>query len=102
MRKLRNYPTRLLGLTLALIGMASWIAISICPVAAKPRIHSECGASDEPLFRTAGFFAAGTFPVAVVAGDFNGDGKPDLAVANFGAVFFSGSVSLLLGDGMGG
>jgi len=84
MRKPRHYPTRLLGLTLALIGMASWIAISSCPVAAKPRIHSERGASDEPLFQTAGFFAAGTFPVYVVAGDFNGDGRLDLAAANTG------------------
>jgi len=52
-----------------------------------------------------GFSAAGGSPVAVglspiglVVGDFNMDGKPDLAVANFD----NGSVSILLGNGSGG
>ncbi len=34
-------------------------------------------------FRNAVKYAAGNNPFAVVAGDFNGDGKLDLAVANF-------------------
>jgi FG-GAP-like repeat len=42
-------------------------------------------------------FAAGINPQSVVVGDFNGDGVPDLAVANFG----SSSVSVLLGRGDG-
>jgi uncharacterized repeat protein (TIGR01451 family) len=42
-------------------------------------------------------YAVGTSPSAVVVGDFNGDGKPDLAVANSG----SGNVSILLGSGNG-
>lgn len=42
------------------------------------------------------FFVVGTGPEAVAAGDFNGDGRPDLAVANF----LSGSVSILLGNGL--
>ena len=42
-------------------------------------------------------FAAGTTPSTVVIGDFNGDGRPDLAVANL----FSNSVSILLGTGAG-
>ena len=33
-------------------------------------------------FQTAQNFAAGSSPVSVAVGDFNGDGKPDLAVAN--------------------
>ncbi len=41
--------------------------------------------------------AVGTQPSSVVAADFNGDGKTDLAVANFG----SNNVSLLLGNGDG-
>src|SRR2546427_325773 len=43
--------------------------------------------------------AAGYFPAAVVVSDFNGDGKADLAVANFTNQF---GVTILLGDGNGG
>src|SRR5207249_2462038 len=40
---------------------------------------------------------AGTQPASVAVGDFNGDGKQDLAVANF----FPNTVSILLGNGAG-
>src|SRR5689334_4835000 len=41
-------------------------------------------------------------PVYMAVGDFNGDGKPDLAVANYGAPGFPGNnVSILLGNGNG-
>jgi hypothetical protein len=39
-------------------------------------------------------YPAGTNPVSVAVGDFNGDGWPDLAVANY----FSNDVSILLND----
>ena len=39
--------------------------------------------------------AAGSSPVAVAVGDFNGDGRPDVAAANAG----SNTVSVLLNDG---
>ena len=42
-------------------------------------------------------YAAGTNPISVAIADINGDGKPDLAVANYG-----GDVSVLLGNGKGG
>lgn len=42
--------------------------------------------------------SVGTLPRALVTGDFNSDGKPDLAVANVQ----SGSVTILLGNGGGG
>ena len=45
-------------------------------------------------------FLVGPDPISIAAGDLNGDGNQDLAVANFGG-FFSGSVSILLGNGMG-
>lgn len=40
----------------------------------------------------------GTNPIAVTSGDLNRDGRPDLAVANYG----SNSVTVLIGDGSGG
>jgi hypothetical protein len=42
-------------------------------------------------------FAAGIFPLSVAVGDLNGDGKPDLAVANFRG----NSVGVLFGNGDG-
>src|SRR5437667_69750 len=42
-------------------------------------------------------YGVGLFPTSVAVADFNGDGKPDLAVANY----FSNSVSLLFGNGDG-
>jgi hypothetical protein len=39
-------------------------------------------AANTPLFKTPQTFQAGLNPVAVMGGDFNGDSKADLAVAN--------------------
>ena len=57
---------------------------------------------------TAGFqpavdYSTGAAPKAVAIGDFNGDGKPDLAVANSGDANASddGDVSILFGNGDG-
>jgi hypothetical protein len=49
-------------------------------------------------FLTARHFSTGMYPVSITTGDFNADGKLDLATANPG----SGNVSVLLGDGAGG
>jgi hypothetical protein len=48
-------------------------------------------------FQAARNFAAGNRPWSVAVGDFNGDGIPDLAVANS----YSNNVSVLLGNGDG-
>jgi hypothetical protein len=53
-------------------------------------------------FQTARTFSAGQAPVSVAVADFNGDGIPDLAVADFGVYYTkSGTVSILLGKGDG-
>jgi hypothetical protein len=41
--------------------------------------------------------AVGNQPAAITAGDFNNDGKLDLAIANYG----DGTITLLLGNGDG-
>jgi hypothetical protein len=50
-----------------------------------------------PSFAPVRSYATGAGPVSVAIGDLNGDGKPDLATANFGA----GTVSVLLNRGDG-
>lgn len=52
-------------------------------------------------FSAAGNFLVGSNPISIAAGDINNNGTEDLIVANFGG-FFSGSVSVLLGNGNGG
>ena len=52
-------------------------------------------------FQPAKFYAAGIDPAAIVAGDFNGDGRLDLAVAGFDLSTGAGEISVLLGNGDG-
>ena len=54
-------------------------------------------ADGQAAFRNQQTYAAGTNPIAVAVGDVNGDGKPDVVLANNAA----SSVSVLLGNGDG-
>jgi hypothetical protein len=68
------------------LGLAALLAAGAAPVAA------------EPIFRAAYMSCAtGRSPFAVATSDFNGDGNPDLVVANQ----IGNSVSMLLGAGDG-
>jgi hypothetical protein len=51
-----------------------------------------------PAFTPHNDFAAGPAPIDVAVADLNGDGNPDMAVANDG----SNTISVLMGDGAGG
>jgi hypothetical protein len=54
-------------------------------------------------FADATSFSVGTSPNGVVVDDFDGDGHPDIATANFGTSSVdSSTVSILYGDGSGG
>ncbi|NCR78384.1 MAG: hypothetical protein GPI92_24060, partial [Microcystis aeruginosa K13-06] len=55
------------------------------------------GANSSASFNPATNFSVGNRPTSVTVGDFNGDGKSDLAVANY----FGSNVSVLLGTGTG-
>ena len=57
-------------------------------------LNTTAAGATTPSFATAVTFAVGGGPQAVAVGDFNGDGKPDLAVVNFNGV--ASSVSVLL------
>src|SRR5262249_60975923 len=63
-------------------------------IAAPVRVRLGRGAGGFTAVRDV---AIGTTPNGVAVGDFNGDGRQDLAVANYG-----GTVSIRLGNGAGG
>jgi hypothetical protein len=50
-------------------------------------------------FQSTGSYAVGFDPTALVAGDFTGDGRTDLAVAGLDFSTYQGEVSVLLGNG---
>src|SRR6266540_2020659 len=78
-----QHPTVLiLGLVLINVLHSEQILAAGCPAAG---------------FTATGPFAAGTNPIAVAVGDFNGDGKIDLVVANQ----LSDNASVLMGKGDG-
>ena len=71
--------------------------LSICAVAAAVLVSVGWTSVQAAEFGTPLFFNCDNAPHAVAAGDFNGDGIPDLAVANN----LSGDVTILIGKGNG-
>src|SRR5207253_2189207 len=85
--------SRVLRVALALLAVAG-LALPGVPVSASPSPASICTG---PSFGAPTNFGAGINPYSVAVGDFNGDGKKDLAIANNN----SNNVSVLLGTGSG-
>src|SRR5437588_1576107 len=83
--------------------MKTYMSVSTRPLAiltAALLFHSQLAFADGcslPMFGGARLFPAANGSQAFAIGDFNGDGIPDLAVANTGGA----SVSILLGMGDG-
>jgi len=63
--------------------------VAVGLLAAAEPTYAQCPLS----FASASNYAVGSFPRSVAVGDFNADGRPDLAIANFS----SNNVSILLG-----
>ncbi len=61
------------------------------------QINPDGTVNNLPIFQSPLIYAVGSRPAGIVTGDFNADGKPDIAVANTG----DGTVSVLYGKGDG-
>ena len=72
------------------------VALSLAPLALLLMVGAAPAAAFS--FAPAAHFAVGRGPAAVAIGDFNADGRPDVATADAEA----GTVSVLLGNGRGG
>ncbi len=82
-----------------LVKSYSWLAnliLAVILLAPPPGVQADGGCAT-PSFTVAANFGVGSNPQSVAVGDFNGDGRPDLTVANQG----SATVSVLLGNGDG-
>src|SRR5438045_1325268 len=77
-----------------------WIIVPVvmaCMLAGALLKSPRVAASGPVTFAAHNDFATGSIPVAVATGDFNGDGKMDLATANE----IASTVSIMLGTGTG-
>src|SRR5271166_6214078 len=85
---------------LAVAALASSLSLNALPFpyAADSGGKQAAPAAAAPVFLVAPSISVAGKPSAIVAGDLNGDGVPDLVVANAQ----TGNVDVLLGNGKGG
>src|SRR6185295_11457110 len=74
------------------------LAVSIVLLLWAPGLHAEVPPAGGGLFRETARIPLGHAPLALAVGDLDGDGFPDVALAEDG----DSVVSTLLGDGAGG
>lgn len=83
-----------------LLALCAWALTAPARVACAAAVAAAgCAA---PSFADPAVYATNVRSTALAPGDFNGDGKQDLAVANVVDAQDGGSVSVLLGNGAGG
>src|SRR2546428_4367436 len=90
MQKKSSVPFRFELISRVLACFAAWTCLLIL------------GAQAQELFGPPMNFTTGKKPEWIAVGDFNGDAKPDLAVANSSLSNGSNNVSVLLNNGIGG
>ncbi|MBL8204548.1 MAG: VCBS repeat-containing protein [Blastocatellia bacterium] len=83
--------------TIVFLAVALWLG-SVSTIAASLKHSSNC---DDLRFVTS-FIELESRPFAVAVGDFNGDGKADLATANYFTDSRSDNIAVLFGNGNGG
>ena len=86
-------PSTISSLKATYIGNVSFAPSTSTPV--SQTVNAVAGISFAPPSGSP--YAAGTMPAAVAVGDFNGDGKADMAITNYGG----NNVTVLLGNGAG-
>jgi hypothetical protein len=92
LRMLRNSKIK------TLISQLYIVALTFVAIACVSKTVYAIGLCGTPSFTKGKTFEVGNTLRSVVKGDFNGDGKPDIAVASLESNF----ISVLLGDGAGG
>src|SRR5262245_46199773 len=77
-----------------------WSSLTlVCLVTLGSSVSASAPTGSAPSFAPARSYATGRAPDSVAIGDLNGDGKPDLATANYG--YDAKSVTVLLNKGDG-